>query len=161
MKYDVWLSACYWGHEIDPEEYLGEWEAENFIEASKLGVKDYLKKHFTPEKVEEQFNMYFDIKDGVPYYWICKLTQTQDEAKNMRTVKQFNEDALTYWQQDVVKDGACKLYLGLSCPDCGKEVYKTNPGTTKCARIDDDGKAWPSESKVYCECGYSGYKINI
>ncbi len=40
---------------------------------------------------------------------------------------------------------------GIACPDCGEELFDTNPMLTLTTH--------PAQKKVHCTCGYSGYRI--
>ncbi len=40
---------------------------------------------------------------------------------------------------------------GISCPECGKELYDSNPMAT----LTSD----PPQKNIHCDCGYTGYRI--
>ena len=40
---------------------------------------------------------------------------------------------------------------GIACPECGKELYDTNPHEVLASL--------PPQKNVHCECGYSGYRV--
>lgn len=40
---------------------------------------------------------------------------------------------------------------GIACPECGKELYDSNPHEILASS--------PPQKNVRCECGYSGYRV--
>lgn len=65
----------------------------------------------------------------------------------MKTLDQHNAERREFLAK--VRDASQST--GIACPECGKELIRTNPNTL-CLSI-------PPQINVHCECGYRGYAV--
>ena len=68
----------------------------------------------------------------------------------MKTLNQHNAEA---WERhDALQEMNNPHPNGISCPDCGKELWDSEPGVTL--------TSYPAQKNIHCPaCGYIGYRI--
>lgn len=66
----------------------------------------------------------------------------------MRTLDQHNRDQLKISYE---LDSTTPKHNGIECPECGKELYDTNPQTVLASL--------PPKKAIHCKCGFKGYRI--
>ena len=68
----------------------------------------------------------------------------------MKTLAEHNEDRLE--AQSALLEAQKPYPNGIECPDCGMELWDSNPMTTL--------TSYPAQKNVHCpSCGYTGYRI--
>ena len=64
----------------------------------------------------------------------------------MKTLDEFNSE-----RRKLYVSVNCPHLNGIECPNCGMELYDTDPMMTLTSN--------PPQKNVHCECGYTGYRI--
>ena len=68
--------------------------------------------------------------------------------KPLKSLEQHNAERM----QSIPRWGMNKEYNGIACPDCGEELYDSNPMVTLASL--------PAQKNIHCDnCNYSGYRI--
>lgn len=71
----------------------------------------------------------------------------------MKTLKEHNEQALNLIRgfNPITKNGYSSVKNGIECPDCGSELFDTNPNVIL--------TSYPPKNEIHCSnCKYKGYR---
>lgn len=68
----------------------------------------------------------------------------------MKTLNEFNNERLNEHYREIQEINKPRKN-GISCPNCGKELFDTTPAFTLMSN--------PPQMNVHCVCGYKGYRI--
>ena len=72
------------------------------------------------------------------------------EKKNKK-LKTLGEHNAEYWSYHRAMYENRPQRNGIACPECGKELWDTNPMVTL--------TSMPPQKNIHCDCGYKGYRI--
>ena len=81
-EYEVWIE----GYEVPDFEvthqgkhqFLGKVSACSWEQACAIAVKENMRKHYPPERLEEKFKLYFDPVELS--FWHCRLFDNEEDA---------------------------------------------------------------------------------
>ena len=68
--------------------------------------------------------------------------------KKLKTLDEHNAEYMSY-HRTMFSDRPQKN--GIACPECGSELFDTNPMITL--------TTFPARKSVHCDCGYKGSRI--
>lgn len=69
----------------------------------------------------------------------------------MKTLDEHNIEQFKYYNERSRFNQNKPQKNGILCPECGKELYDTNPMMTLASN--------PPKKDIHCECGYKGYRL--
>lgn len=71
------------------------------------------------------------------------------KRNKLKSLEKHNAEARE--RHSVMNDNSPRLN-GIACPECGAELYDTNPNITL--------TSWPGQKNVHCgQCEYVGYRV--
>jgi hypothetical protein len=77
------------------------------------------------------------------------LTEQRIMSKKLKTLDEHNAEAWSAHQSWA--DMSKPQRNGIACPECGKELWDTNPTIILTSN--------PPKKNVHCRCGYEGYRL--
>ena len=121
---------------------------QEILDAGFDRVRSWLVENGYPLRLIEQFK----DKDGnYPYFHYRIIEETYEDApaKKLKTLDEHNS---TNMQSHFSLNDNKPIKNGIECPDCGEELYDSNPMVTL--------TSMPPKKNISCKnCGYTGYRI--
>ena len=73
------------------------------------------------------------------------ITEQENKLKKLISLREHNERKF-----QAFVDPCMPVKNGIECPECGDELYDTNPSVVLTSN--------PPQYSIHCDCGYRGYR---